>query len=459
MKAHRLPLLFLAAAILAASTRAQNCSATSVGFVPLNDLGAETYQGFPGGLYPGGLPMRPAAHDAAGLSQSALVVPRDAAGDPDPANGKIVLVSIGMSNTSQEFSSFVGLANADPAKSPSVVVVNGAQGGQSAQVIVNPAANFWNVVDQRLAQAGVTPAQVQAVWLKEANPNPQQAFPSHAEILRDQLRGILQIVKSRYPNTRLAYLSSRIYAGYATTSLNPEPKAYESGFSVKWVIEEQIARSAALNFDPGAGPVLAPWIAWGPYTWADGLSPRSDGLVWECADFQSDGTHPSPLGQAKVAAQLSHFFKTDATAKTWYLASPTPLCGPQALLEPYGTGAGGPNGIARLVGSGIPTFPDPMPFRAHAWGAPSLSPGAFLLGLAPLPDGAVPLLGGSLLVQPALGFPGGTSPLGKANLVVGVIPPDPALCGGAVFFQYVVADPDSPSGFDVSRGLRARVGH
>jgi hypothetical protein len=455
----RFLLFSLALAALPGAPRAQNCSGISVGFVPLNDLGAETYQGFSAGLYPGGFNMRPAAHDAAGLAQAALVIPRDGAGAPDPTNGKIGLVSIGMSNTSQEFTSFLALANADPAKSPKVVPVNGAQGGQTAQIISNPAANFWNVVDQRLALAGLTPAQVQAVWLKEANAAPTQPFPQHAEILRDQLRTILQIIKTRYPNTRLAYLSSRIYAGYATTGLNPEPKAYESGFSVKWLVEEQIAGSPALNFDPAAGPVLAPWIAWGPYTWADGLAGRSDGLIWACTDFQADGTHPSPLGQAKVAERLSHFFKTDATAKTWYLSSPTPLCGPQALVEPYGTGAGGPNGIARLVGSEIPTHANPVPFRAHAWGAPRLALGAFLMGLAPLPDGAVPLLGGPLLVQPLLGFPGPTSLLGKASLVVGAIPPDPALCGGEVFFQYVVADPDPPSGFDVSRGLRVRVGH
>ena len=42
---------------------------------------------------------------------------------------------------------------------------------------------------------------------------------------------ILNMAKERYPNLRVAYLSSRIYAGYATTPLNPEPYAYESAFS------------------------------------------------------------------------------------------------------------------------------------------------------------------------------------------------------------------------------------
>src|SRR5260370_27027406 len=52
-----------------------------------------------------------------------------------------------------------------------------------------------------------------------------------------------------------------------------------------------------------------------PYTtlfrsWANGLLPRSDGLVWTCQDLQADGTHPSvPVGRVKVATQLLNFLK------------------------------------------------------------------------------------------------------------------------------------------------------
>ena len=74
--------------------------------------------------------------------------------------------------------------------------------------------------------------------------------------------------------------------------MNPEPYAYESGFAVKWMVANQIAGDS-LNFDPGQGPVEAPWLSWGPYLWADGMEPRSDGLAWPCEYFQSDGTHPN----------------------------------------------------------------------------------------------------------------------------------------------------------------------
>ena len=70
------------------------------------------------------------------------------------------------------------------------------------------------------------------------------------------------------------------------------------------------------NLDYG-GP--APWLAWGAYLWANGTKPRSDGLVWQCSDTQSDGTHPSATGQEKVAELLLKFFKVDQTANTWFV--------------------------------------------------------------------------------------------------------------------------------------------
>jgi hypothetical protein len=301
------------------SAWASNCAGTSVGFVPLEDMGVILYQGFDGGLYPDGSNFRPAAHDQS-LDRLGRVLLLDAQGHPDPLNGKIVLVSVGMSNTTQEFSAFKPLADADPAKNSRLLIVDAAQGGQDAAAISNPSAPYWTGVDQKLAGAGVTPLQVEAVWLKEARAQPAEAFPLDAQILRDQLRAIVQIIKSRYPNTRSVYLSSRTYAGYASSTLNPEPFAYQSAFSVKWLIEEQLGGSAALNFDPAKGQVMAPWLSWAAYLWADGLTPRSDGLTWACADFQvTDGTHPSDQGRAKVASLLLDFFKSDPTTVPWFV--------------------------------------------------------------------------------------------------------------------------------------------
>jgi hypothetical protein len=302
------------------SSTAPSCTTTSVGRIPINDLGTGYYQGYQGGLYPGGRNDRPAQHDSAARALAAGIVPRNASGNIDLVNGRIVLLSIGMSNATQEYSVFKQLADADTTKNPKLVIVDGAQGGQTAAIISNPSAQFWSVIDQRLAAAGVTRAQVQAAWIKEANANPTEGFPRHAQILDSQFVLIARILKQFYPNIKLAYWSSRTYGGYATTTLNPEPYAYESGFAVKWTITRQINGDTALSY---AEPQpRSPLLVWGPYLWADGLVPRSDSLVWLCDDFvPSDRTHPSASGRMKVAQMLLKFFKTDSTTRGWFLRS------------------------------------------------------------------------------------------------------------------------------------------
>ncbi|MCH7720117.1 MAG: DNRLRE domain-containing protein [Planctomycetes bacterium] len=294
---------------------------SSTGLIPITELPPKTYQGFEGGLYPGGVNEPPAAHLAAGLERAGLVQPRNTNGDPDP-DGFIAMISIGMSSTAQEFGLFERQEDLNTARNGRVLIINTAQGGQAASVIANPAAAYWDLVDERLAGNGLTPPQVQIAWLKEANALPPDNFPVHAEELSADLRAIVQILKDRFPNIELCYLSSRIYAGYAQGPLNPEPQAYESGFAVKWLIEDQINGDPDLNFDPDAGPIEAPWLAWGPYLWADGLVPRADGLIWEESDFESDGVHPSPSGEQKVADMLSAFFAVDPTARKWHPARP-----------------------------------------------------------------------------------------------------------------------------------------
>lgn len=287
--------------------------------IPLNELGSNLWKTAPGGLYPNGLNTRPQKHEQDGQAISKTLIPLDSFGIEDPSNGKIVLLSIGMSNATQEFSAFKLLADTFRNKNPKLLIVDGAQGGQTASVIKNPNANFWTVVNQRLFQQKVSGKQVQAVWLKEANANPTATFPKHADDLKNDIKLIVQILKQKYPNLKLLYLSSRIYGGYANTALNPEPYAYESGFSIKWLVEEQINGDSSLSYQ-GAS-IKSPWLSWGPYLWAKGNTARTDGLLWLPADFAADGTHPSNSGRLKVANLLLQFFSTDSTCIPWFLKS------------------------------------------------------------------------------------------------------------------------------------------
>lgn len=289
---------------------ARDCSMTSVGLVPINDLRSGMYLNYQGGLYPGGVNVRPASHEADGLSLARSIGPMDANGNPD-ANGSYVLLSIGMSNTSQEFNVFVSSANADRDKNENLVVVNGAQGGATAMDWANASNPVWTEAMQRLSQSGVSANQVAVVWAKLANSASRQTVEQYRTDLQQDVDAVMAVLPQKFPNLKMVYLSSRIYAGYGTSPLNPEPYAYESGFVMKSTIEKQ------LNGELSA----APWLSWGPYLWADGLSPRSDGLIWECTDLrEDDGTHPSEDGMRKVADILLAFFKSDTTAVAWYLS-------------------------------------------------------------------------------------------------------------------------------------------
>jgi hypothetical protein len=294
----------------------------SIGVKPLSELGGETYKGQTGGLYGNGRNEPPPSLATAATAAAARIQPLDAEGKPSPT-GKIVLVSFGMSNTTQEFSTFKRLADADPAKSPLVVIVDLAQGGKAAEQWNDPGAvgqQTWNTAHARLKAADVTPQQVQVVWLKQALIMPARfgEFPAHAKKLEEELVKNIELLKQHFPHLQLAYLSSRIYAGYAATPLNPEPFAYESAFAVRGVIEAQQAGETRLNHDASRGAVRAPVVLWGPYLWGDGTTPRKDGVVWRRDDLAGDGTHPSPSGRTKVAELLLAHFQTDPFAKPWF---------------------------------------------------------------------------------------------------------------------------------------------
>ena len=314
-----LVLLLVSLGFPAQAALAANCAITSVGKTPLTDLGTGLYQGFSGGLYPGGSNTRPSAHESAGLSIAHSIVPLDTLGNPK-SGGRVVLISIGMSNCTQEFSAFVPKSQADPQKRANVQAIDCALGGQSADIIQSATAAYWDTVLTRLRGHGSSPAQPQIVWIKEARRQPTGGFPESADSLLWNLGTIVRLIKQKLPNVRQCYITSRIYAGYATgvSALNPEPYAYESGFAVKWLIEGQINGADSVNYDPGRGPVQAPWLSWGPYLWADGLTPRNDGLTWVCSSFQSDGTHPSATGRDIVADSLLAFLQRDETTSPWY---------------------------------------------------------------------------------------------------------------------------------------------
>ena len=264
----------LALLVCVATAAHADCSLTNFGITPLNEM-TSRYSNRWGGLYGTNLNNPPAAHLNAGMQIATNSIrPKNASGG-NSSTGKIVLLSIGMSNTTQEWAkgsndhidptqAFKPRAEADTSKNNKVYVVDGAVSGQDASTYANPNHPVWNTVSNNLFLAGVSSNQVQVVWLKQAAGQTSESFPQHALTLQSNLESIVLNIKAKFTNTQIVYVSSRARSyAVAGQSHPPEPVPFESGFATKWMIEKQISGNPKLRFT-GANPP-APYLAWGPY--------------------------------------------------------------------------------------------------------------------------------------------------------------------------------------------------
>jgi len=326
---------------------------------PITDLKTGKYKGFQGGLYENGSNEVPADHNKAGREIAAEIRPLNTDSQPDP-HGKVVFTSIGMSNSAVEFGAFLRFAaQAARVDHSHLVIANGSFGGMTACMWTvaegappcsqHAGNEFDRVRDLSLTPHGLAEKQVQVAWLLEANGGPGELGwkplcepegsgcknsedKTDAVRYEKQLGDIVRAAKKRWPNLKIVFISSRAYGGYARTPVNPEPYAYEYGFSSKWLIQAQINQMRTGKIDPTAGDLdyrkgVAPWLVWGPYIWADGPNPRSDGLAWcngqptsPCKgeiDFQQDGTHPTSTGTMKTGKLLLEYFLASPYAK-WF---------------------------------------------------------------------------------------------------------------------------------------------
>jgi PKD repeat protein len=329
---------------------------------PLSDLGTGLYQGYMGGLYPGGADTPPAATEAYALNLAQhQIVPLDSNGNPNP-KGSIVMVSLGMSNSQEVFNTFKNDISGDRTINPQLITVNGAQSGFTAEHWANPADRAWTWLNQSLTSSNVTPAQVEVAWVElfEQQPFRFGAFPLHAQQLQSYMESTARNLLTAFPNIKIAYFSP-INHTY-TTSLSasaPEPYAYESDFSIQWMMQDQINGTGNLNYNPANGTVVAPLLLWGPYLWAP-TTPRSDGFTWLLSDVTSDLVHASPTGKNKEGEEMVAFFKSDATATPWVLR---PTTSPPIVTASASSTSGSPGLTVQFTASAT----DPYPIFQYVW--------------------------------------------------------------------------------------------
>lgn len=219
-----------------------DCSVTSLGLTPLDDLGRGTYLGEQGGLWPQGSNDPPRAHRDAGTALANAIEPLDASGRPS-SDGRIVVAAIGFSGSKKIWAELVPMAQADPTIAPAVHWLDLCLAGEDAIDMSDATSNYWTVfVPSALDAGGVTAEAVQVLWIMTGAQGVAGTFPSRALSLERAIEELVRNARSVFPKAAIAFLTPVTYKGYAVPDV--EPESYENGFAIKWAIELQLAGSA-----------------------------------------------------------------------------------------------------------------------------------------------------------------------------------------------------------------------
>ncbi len=292
----------------------QNCPPDTTGFIPLYDLTTDRYLGFSGGKYPNGLNDIPKQHFEEGITSAGKVQPLNTFGETDLDNGKIGFLILGYS-TAAMTGRFVKSIYESQTDNKQLEIIIGAQGGLDLNAMIDTNEKYWLSVDSILQTKQTSSEQIQLIWLSTGDIKTyKNSFPEQCYLQIEKYKQVLQLIKTRYPNIKIVFLSDRTYAGYIGENANGpkelmEPTAYYSGWTIKWLIEKQIKSELGYTADS------IPFIDWGPSLWTDGTKGNKKGYTWNCDDAAKGGIHSSSKGRMKEAALVFLYFKNHPYTK------------------------------------------------------------------------------------------------------------------------------------------------
>ena len=295
----------------------------------LIDLKTGLYLGYQGGLYPDGLNTMPYPHYADGMNISRQIVPLNADGALDLADGKVGFICLGASTAGNAFNHFKTVCEADTTVNPCIKFANCAVGAKGLEVMIDTVEDAWYWDDEvmpDLDYAGITRYQVQVAWVMVTSRiDTILIWPYQPQEVANKYEALMQVLLVKFPNLKQVYLSGFNYGGYADPTkefydMIMEPSSYWNNWSVKFLIERQLDGDPSLKYK--APDRVAPWLGWGPHLWADGLRDNvTDHLRWVCeADYKPDGGgyHMSNSGKDKMGKLIYDFFINSPIAADWF---------------------------------------------------------------------------------------------------------------------------------------------
>ena len=133
------------------------------------------------------------------------------------------------------------------------------------------------------------------------------------EYVRSLINETIRVSRIHFPNVKQVYLVGREFGGWSKQDA-PDGSVF-AGEPGNWALSIAIDRAVADN----AGRPDGVWVGAGPYMWANGDTPRADGLTWSEELFKEDGRHLRDPAAKNAALMIHEFFLNDETAP-WYEA-------------------------------------------------------------------------------------------------------------------------------------------
>lgn len=283
--------------------------------VELNDLETFTqYRGNLGGLYLNN--SNEPSKDQQILIQNQLkkVKPLDKTGK-SKENGKIGFVYIGDPYTQGEFKEIADYVRLNSEINKNLVLIDGALQTQNTEKW-NKSSFPWGELSKQLQESKITPPQVQVFWVNFSSDEYTGNFSDDNIAYRESVTGIIQKALSKYPNTKVVYLSSPRYAGFSENRDFQEPSAYEAGFGVRDIIGAQENGSLVLGENNTKISSEAA-LVWGPYIWNPSTEGGQD-FSYARNNYAADGITLLPVGKQRYSVDVVNFFRDYEFSKSWF---------------------------------------------------------------------------------------------------------------------------------------------
>lgn len=300
------------------SSDVSNAKRTDTAKIPLNDLGTGTFNGYVGGLYPGGSneASNGYAYDLDSICKT--ILPIDTFGNVSSA-GKIVFISLGGSTGGHNMRTLKDKTEGNPLTNPKLLLLNCDNGKKTASLNsqMNPNDPYWNHVTQILNGGSHSSyRQVQVIYVEADDSTKKKAtFPDRALMVKQDLQQCFRVYKQKFPNLKVVYLLARTRTFGNQQLFNREPAPYYFGWACKWAIEDQIKGVSGTEYK--GSQAVSPLVTWGFYQWADSLPRKTDNFYWRQSETK-DGLHANDEGGDTLATRFQNFLLTDKYANTWY---------------------------------------------------------------------------------------------------------------------------------------------